>query len=624
MALFQVEHLSKSFGVLHLFEDINFSVNKGQKVGVIAPNGSGKSTLLKIIAGKETADSGEVIFQKDIKVSYLPQVSHFEEYPDILSACMSGIRPEVKEVINKYERAVALGETDTITVLMDEMDALGAWDVEQELSRLLSILKIDNPLRETKGLSGGEAKRIAIASVLLGDPDVLILDEPTNHLDPDIIEWFEEHLSARNIALLMVTHDRYFLDKVCDTIIEMDQGVLFTYEGNYSKYLIKREERMEQLSKEQQSLRNLYKRELEWMRRMPQARATKAKYRKDAFYETESKLKNIQQAEGPRLEASSVYIGKKIFEAKALSKSFGDKEVIKSFTYNFARRDRVGIIGPNGAGKSTLIRLILGYLSPDSGSIEIGETVRFGYFAQTPPDFPSGKKVIEVITDKSEKIKLGNGTELSAMQLLTRFLFPPARQQEYVEKLSGGELRRLQLCSVLMDAPNFLVLDEPTNDLDIPTLQILEEYLRDFDGCILIVSHDRYFMDNLTNHLFVLKGDGLVMDFPGNYTEYRLQQKNESKPASNKEVTGSVSPNTQKEKGTREKTRRSFKEQQEFLALEKEIPELEARKQELQEKMSSGSYSGPEIQEMGSEYEMIQNKLDEKELRWLELSELSA
>lgn len=621
MALFQVEHLSKSFGVLHLFEDISFSLNKGQKIGLIAPNGSGKSTLLRIIAGKETADAGEVIFQNDINVAYLPQVSHFEEYPDILSACISGIRPQIKEVISAYERAVSRGVSEDMTKIMDEMDALGAWDIERELSRLLSILKIENPLRTTQGLSGGESKRIAIASVLLGDPDVLILDEPTNHLDPDVIEWFEEHLSARNIGLLMVTHDRYFLDKVCDTIIEMDQGTLFTYEGNYSKYLLKREERMEQLSKEQQSLRNLYKRELEWMRRMPQARATKAKYRKDAFYETESKLKNIQQAEGPKLEASSVYIGKKIFEAKHLKKGFDGREVIKDFTYNFARRDRVGIIGPNGAGKSTLIRLILGHLRPDSGTIEIGETVRFGYFAQTPPDFDPKKKVIEVITDKSEKIQLGNGTQISAMQLLTRFLFPPARQQEYVEKLSGGELRRLQLCSVLMDAPNFLVLDEPTNDLDIPTLQVLEEYLREFDGCTLIVSHDRYFMDNLTNHLFVLKGDGEVKDFPGNYTEYRLQQKAEQKAPTTKETSQPTPP--LRERNQREKKRRSFKEQQEFSMLEQEIPELEERLQELQRMMSSGTYTGPEIQKMGDEYETLREKLDEKELRWLVLSELS-
>ncbi len=620
MALIQVEHLSKSYGVLRLFDDINFVVERGQRVGLIAPNGSGKTTLLRIIAGEESADSGVVVRQRDLRLAYLPQVSDFGAYPDILSACMSGIRPGLRDVIERYERAVKSNDPDRLTELMDEMDASGAWDVERELSVLLDKLKINDPLRSPKGISGGEAKRIAIASVLLDTPDVLILDEPTNHLDPDIIEWLEEYLSSANISLLMVTHDRYFLDKVCDTIIEMDGGIAYTYEGNYSKYLVKKEERMEQMSKEQQSLRNLYRRELEWMRRMPQARATKAKYRKDAFYETEAKLRHIKQAEGPRLETSSVYIGKKIFVASGLRKVYDGREIIKEFTYDFARRDRVGVIGSNGVGKSTLIKLILGEIDPDGGSIEVGETVRFGYFCQTPMNFPAGKKVIEVISEKAEKVQLGDGTYITAMQLLNRFLFPPSRQHDYVEKLSGGELRRLQLCAVLMENPNFLILDEPTNDLDIPTLQVLEEYLREFDGCLLIVSHDRYFMDNLTEHLFVLKGDGLVTDFPGNYSEYRLQQKVDVKSIVTKEETPST---PQKEKQQREKTRRSYKEQQEFAALEKDLPRLEQRLGELQEMMSSGVYDGLTIQKLGSEYEELRTLLDEKELRWLELSELS-
>lgn len=625
MSILQVEHLTKSFGPLELFGDLSFVINKGQKVGLIAPNGSGKTTLMRIIMGDETADSGSVTTRKDIRISYLPQGSDFSAYPDILSASMSGIRQEIGDAILSYEHAVRVGESDALARAMDRMDAVGGWQIEQELTALLSRLDISDPLASTQGLSGGQTKRIALASTLLGDPDLLILDEPTNHLDPDIIEWLEEYLRTRPVTLLMVTHDRYFLDQVCDTIFEIDGGLLYTYEGNYSLYLEKREARLEQMRSEQQSLRNIYRRELEWMRSTPQARSSKAKYRKDAFHETEEKLKEVRVASGPKLEARSVYIGKKIFEARGLSRSFGDKVIIRDFSYDFARHDRVGIIGPNGAGKTTLIRLIMGLLEPTSGTISVGETVRFGYFCQQVPDFPADKKVIDVITDKAEKITMPDGHSITAMQFLNHFLFPPARQQDFVEKLSGGERRRLQLCTLLMENPNFLVLDEPTNDLDIPTLQVLEEYLMDFDGCLLIVSHDRYFMDRLTEHLFVLEGDGRVQDFPGNYTEYRLacmSKEREQREKSNATLSGDTTSTKQKNKATQTKQKRSYKEEKEFLALTEQIPTLESELKSIEETMSAPDLPSDELIRVSERYARLKEELEEVEMRWLELSEL--
>lgn len=621
MAILQVENLSKSFGILELFHDLSFVINKGQKVGLIAPNGSGKTTLMRIIMGQETADSGTIAIAKDARTSFLPQNSDFSSYPNILSASMSGIRAEIREAIVAYEKAVRSGQTDEMGRAMDLMEAVDGWKIEQELTALLSQLNITDPLASTHGLSGGQSKRIALASALLGDPEFLILDEPTNHLDPDIIEWLEEYLSTHPITLLMVTHDRYFLDQVCDTIFELDDKVMYTYEGNYSLYLEQREARLEQMRSEQQSLRNTYRRELEWMRSTPQARSSKAKYRKDAFHETESKLKEVSTASGPKLEAGSVYIGKKIFEARHLSRSFGDKTIIRDFTYDFARHDRVGIIGPNGAGKTTLIRLIMGLLEPSSGTISVGETVQFGYFCQQVPDFPADKKVIDVITDKAEKIIMPDGHTITAMQFLNHFLFPPARQQDFVEKLSGGERRRLQLCALLMENPNFLVLDEPTNDLDIPTLQVLEEYLMNFDGCLLIVSHDRYFMDRLTEHLFVLEGDGMVRDFPGNYTDYRLTAKKKVKEDADKEID--KDNKTQRYRAPEKKNKRNYKEEQEFKSLTDRIPAIEAELKTIEEKMSDPSKTtSEELTKLSEEYSRLKDELEEGEMRWLELSEI--
>ena len=618
MAVLQVENLSKSFGILQLFEDLTFFIEEGQKVGLIAPNGAGKSTLLRILVGQEPADEGTITIPKETRVAYLPQQADFSSYPDILSACLSGIRPELRDAITQYEQAEKSQDSHALMQAMAQMDALDAWQITRELTALLDRLHLTDPTRSTKGLSGGENKRIALASVLLDSPGFLILDEPTNHLDPDVTEWLEDYLREKPVTLLMVTHDRYFLDQVCDTIIELDNHKLYTYEGNYSLYLEKRQERLNQMKAEQQTLRNIYRRELEWMRSTPQARSSKAKYRKDAFHETKERLQTTSTSRQPTLEsAGDVYIGKKIFEARNLCKSFGDKVVLKDFTYDFARRDRVGIIGPNGAGKTTFLKLIMGLLPPSSGEITVGETVRFGYFAQTPPTFSDDKKVIEVITDRAEHIMLGNGRSVSSMQFLNRFLFSPARQQDYVAKLSGGEKRRLQLCTVLMDNPNFLILDEPTNDLDIPTIQVLEEYLTDFGGCLLVVSHDRFFMDRLAEHLFVFTGDGTIEDFPGNYTDYRLQKKS-SAPRTNAGPTKVVTPKPRQER----KKKRSYKEQQEFEAIENELPELQAQLQAVADTMNSGTSDPEELTRLANQYSALKEEIDEKELRWLELSEI--
>lgn len=618
MSLLQVDSLSKSFGVLELFRDLTFFIEKGQKIGLIAPNGAGKTTLLRILVGEESADSGKITTMRDLKIAYLPQKSDFSAYSDILSASLSGIAPELQQVILEYETAVESGDANRLSHAIGAMDQHDGWHVEQELQALLSQLELGNPHRSTQGLSGGQSKRIALASVLLRQPDLFILDEPTNHLDPSTVEWLEGYLASSNAGLLMVTHDRYFLDQVCDTIMELDDKQIYTYEGNYSLYLQKRTERIEQMESEQSSLRNRYRAELDWMRRMPQARGTKAKYRKDAFEDLQGQLRHIPTQQGPRLDNDSVYIGKKIFEARGLSKSYGELEVIKGFDYNFARRDRVGVIGPNGAGKTTLIQLIMQEIEPTSGTIEVGETVRFGYFSQLTPAFTEGKKVIEVVTDIAEHVVGRSGAEHSAMQLLNRFLFPPKRQQDYVALLSGGERRRLQLCTVLMQKPNFLVLDEPTNDLDIPTLQVLEEYLSNFDGCLLVVSHDRYFMDRITEHLFVLEGNGKVRDFPGNYTDYRLTPKEEVvKPKVDKPE---IATRPEREK----KKKLSYKEQRELDELTDNLPKLEEKLKAIELKMNSGIATPQELVELGQQYADTKEELDMSELRWLELSEIEA
>ncbi|MDD7438780.1 MAG: ABC-F family ATP-binding cassette domain-containing protein [Bacteroidales bacterium] len=618
MSLLQVENLSKSFGVLELFSHLSFVIEKGQKIGLIAPNGAGKTTLLRMLVGEESVDSGEIITMKDLRIAYLPQKSDFSAYPDILSASLSGIAPNLQEVILEYEAAVESGVADRLSQAISAMDQHDGWHIEQELRALLSQLELGNPHRSTQGLSGGQTKRIALASVLLRSPDLFILDEPTNHLDPKTVEWLENYLSTSSAGLLMVTHDRYFLDQVCDTIMELDDKQIYIYEGNYSLYLQKRTERLEQMESEQATLRNRYRTELEWMRRMPKARSTKARYRKDAFEDLQGRLRSIPTQQGPRLESASVYIGKKIFEARGLSKSYDNLEIIKNFSYSFARRDRVGIIGPNGAGKTTLIRLIMQEIEPTSGTIEVGETVRFGYFSQLPPTFPEEKKVIEVVTDIAEHVVGRSGAEHSAMQLLNRFLFPPKRQQDYVSLLSGGERRRLQLCTVLMQKPNFLVLDEPTNDLDIPTLQVLEEYLSQFDGCLLVVSHDRYFMDRITEHLFVLEGEGKVRDFPGNYTDYRNTPKEDRASKQKGEKLEPV-----KQRPERDKKKLSYKEQRELEQLTALLPELEKKLWSIEDKMNSGVASPQELVELGALYAETKDELDLSELRWLELSEIA-
>lgn len=618
MSLLQVENLSKSFGVLELFSHLSFVIEKGQKIGLIAPNGAGKTTLLRMLVGEESVDSGEIITMKDLRIAYLPQKSDFSAYPDILSASLSGIAPNLQEVILEYEAAVESGVADRLSQAISAMDQHDGWHIEQELRALLSQLELGNPHRSTQGLSGGQTKRIALASVLLRSPDLFILDEPTNHLDPKTVEWLENYLSTSSAGLLMVTHDRYFLDQVCDTIMELDDKQIYIYEGNYSLYLQKRTERLEQMESEQATLRNRYRTELEWMRRMPKARSTKARYRKDAFEDLQGRLRSIPTQQGPRLESASVYIGKKIFEARGLSKSYDNLEIIKNFSYSFARRDRVGIIGPNGAGKTTLIRLIMQEIEPTSGTIEVGETVRFGYFSQLPPTFPEEKKVIEVVTDIAEHVVGRSGAEHSAMQLLNRFLFPPKRQQDYVSLLSGGERRRLQLCTVLMQKPNFLVLDEPTNDLDIPTLQVLEEYLSQFDGCLLVVSHDRYFMDRITEHLFVLESEGKVRDFPGNYTDYRNTPKEDRASKQKGEKLEPV-----KQRPERDKKKLSYKEQRELEQLTALLPELEKKLWSIEDKMNSGVASPQELVELGALYAETKDELDLSELRWLELSEIA-
>ncbi len=618
MSLLQVENLSKSFGVLELFSHLSFVIEKGQKIGLIAPNGAGKTTLLRMLVGEESVDSGEIITMKDLRIAYLPQKSDFSAYPDILSASLSGIAPNLQKVILEYEAAVESGVADRLSQAISAMDQHDGWHIEQELQALLSQLELGNPHRSTQGLSGGQTKRIALASVLLRSPDLFILDEPTNHLDPKTVEWLENYLSTSSAGLLMVTHDRYFLDQVCDTIMELDDKQIYIYEGNYSLYLQKRTERLEQMESEQATLRNRYRTELEWMRRMPKARSTKARYRKDAFEDLQGRLRSIPTRQGPRLESASVYIGKKIFEARGLSKSYDNLEIIKNFSYSFARRDRVGIIGPNGAGKTTLIRLIMQEIEPTSGTIEVGETVRFGYFSQLPPTFPEEKKVIEVVTDIAEHVVGRSGAEHSAMQLLNRFLFPPKRQQDYVSLLSGGERRRLQLCTVLMQKPNFLVLDEPTNDLDIPTLQVLEEYLSQFDGCLLVVSHDRYFMDRITEHLFVLEGEGKVRDFPGNYTDYRNTPKEDRASKQKGEKLEPV-----KQRPERDKKKLSYKEQRELEQLTALLPELEKKLWSIEDKMNSGVASPQELVELGALYAETKDELDLSELRWLELSEIA-
>ena len=582
-----VQHLSKSFGALQLFEDISFSIGEGQKVGLIAKNGTGKSTLLSILCGKEGYDAGDIVFRRDLKIGFLEQSPTFDPEETVLDACFNH-----------------QGDPEKVLKAKQVLTQLKIKDLEQPMGQL----------------SGGQQKRVALANVLLTEPDLLILDEPTNHLDLEMIEWLEGFLQRGNRTLLMVTHDRFFLDRVCSVILELDDRTIYTYRGNYAYYLEKRQERIDNRRAEIARANNLYRTELEWMRRMPQARGHKARYREEAFYELEKVAKQCLEERQLRLKASNVYIGSKIFEIQYVSKKFEDVVILKDFYYNFSRFEKMGIVGSNGTGKSTFIKMLLGLEPVDEGHIVIGDTVRFGYFSQEGLQFNEQQKVIDVITDIADYVELGGGKKLSASQLLQYFLFTPEQQYNYVYKLSGGERRKLYLCTVLMRNPNFLVLDEPTNDLDIVTLQILEEYLQDFPGCVIVVSHDRYFMDKVVDHLLVFKGQGEIKDFPGNYTQYR-----EWASLEENKTSSSSSTNTAGKPSYRHDDRRrlSYKEKREMEQLEKDIAALEEEKKKIEEALCGGTTEVEEITAMSKRLPQLNEELDEKSMRWFELSEVN-
>lgn len=622
----QVTNLTKSFGDKILFENISFGLHEGQRMALLARNGKGKTSLLNILSGKDTADSGNVIFKNDIQIAFLEQVPKLEGNT-VLDACFISDSRVVK-AISRYEYLVQLQKNKPDRFLqyaaefeqiLGEMDTLNAWNYESRIKQILGKLGIrdlDKPLSQ---LSGGQQKRLALAKALIMEPDLLILDEPTNHLDLVMVEWLEDFLKKSKMTLLLVTHDRYFLDRVCSDIIEIDNKTLYSYHGNYTYYLDKKEAQNANFNAEQKRLNSLYKKELEWMRRQPQARATKSQSRIDAFNRIEQNVKIRRENKDLKLDAQSVYIGSKIFEVQYVSKSFGDLKILDNFYYNFSRYEKMGIIGNNGTGKSTFLRMLLGEIPVDSGRFDIGESVRFGYYSQNGLNFDEGKKVIDIARDVAEIVEIGNGKKVTASQFLTHFLFAPEQQQSYVYKLSGGELRRLYLCTILMQKPNFLVLDEPTNDLDISTLNILEEYLRQFNGCLIVVSHDRFFMNKIVDHLLVFEGNGRIKDFPGNYSDYCLwkevQNVEVSETPVKKERIVSSLPNAKK--------KLSFKEKQEFEALEKEIENLEQEKSLIEKELASGALSNDDLTIKSIRFGEITQLIDEKTTRWLELSELA-
>lgn len=584
--ILDVQNVSKRFGAHELFANLSFSIAEGQKVGLIARNGTGKSTLLSILTGRESQDEGAIVYRNGIRTGYLEQEPVFNPDDTVLDACFNHQGDDEKIVKAK-----------------------------QILTRL-KIADLSQPMGQ---LSGGQRKRVALANALITEPDFLILDEPTNHLDLEMIEWLEGFLQRGNKSILMVTHDRYFLDRVCDVILELDDHTIYTYRGNYAYYLEKRQERIDNRRAEQARAANLYRTELEWMRRMPQARGHKAKYREDAFYELEARAHQRIEERQVRLKASNVYIGSKIFECQYVSKRFGkDKVILDNFYYNFARFEKMGIVGNNGTGKSTFIKLLLGLQRPDEGRFDIGETVKFGYYSQDGLQFDEQERVIDIITKRAEYIDLGGGRHLSASQFLQRFLFTPEEQYDYVYKLSGGQRRKLYLCTVLMENPNFLILDEPTNDLDIQTLQVLEEYLQDFPGCVIVVSHDRYFMDKVVDHILVFKGEGVIDDFPGNYTQYRQYSALQSK----EEAKADASVKEKKSYRNDSRRRMSYKEKREFEQLEKDIASLEQQQHEIEEALCSGTLSVEELTEKSRLLPKLKEEIDEKSMRWLELSEI--
>ena len=622
----QIDGLTKSFGDLVLFEDITFGIAQGQKVGLIAKNGTGKTTLLNIIAGKEDYDNGAVVFRNDLRVGYLEQTPVYPEGLTVLQACFYSPNETVR-LIAEYEEAMASDDHSNLEDILMRMDNLKAWDYEQRAKQILSQLKITNFDQKVEHLSGGQLKRVALANVLITDPELIVLDEPTNHLDLEMTEWLEGYLSRANISILMVTHDRYFLDRVCSEIIEIDRQQIYQYKGNYSYYLEKRQERMETMNTEVERANNLLRKELEWMRRQPQARGTKAKYRIDAFYELEKKAKQQRDNGNVNLDVKASYIGSKIFEAEHVTKSFGSIKIVEDFNYIFARYEKMGIVGNNGTGKSTFIKMLMGEVEPDSGRFDVGETVRFGYYSQDGLQFDEQMKVIDVVQDIAEYVDLGDGKKLGVSQFLNYFLFTPEKQHSYVYKLSGGEKRRLYLCTVLMRNPNFLVLDEPTNDLDIVTLNVLEEYLRNFKGCVIVVSHDRYFMDKVVDHLLVFRGNADLKDFPGNYTQYRdwkeVQDQLEKEAEAARQPKQTPAPEKNNRPQPEQKKKLTFKERKEFEALEAEIPQLEAEKTELETAMSSGTLSNDELMTKSERIAKVIEEIDEKTMRWLELSELA-
>ncbi len=634
MVYLQVENLTKSFGDRLLFENISFGIDQGQRVALIAQNGTGKTTLLNLLTGRESQDSGTITYRRDIRVGCLTQDPDFQPGMTVSQACFASDNNVVKAIAH-YENLIEShadnpAYSNEIQIAMANMDRLNAWDYEVRIKQILGKLNIHNLEQPVEQLSGGQQKRLALANVLITEPDLILLDEPTNHLDLEMVEWLEDFLNHSKMTILMVTHDRYFLDNVCTDILEIDQHQLFHYKGNYSYYLEKREARIANFNAETARAQNLYRTELDWMRRQPQARGHKSRSRIDAFYEIEQRAKQRIAEKQVSLGVKSAYLGSKIFEAQYISKAFGDYKILDNFYYNFSRYEKLGIVGKNGTGKSTFLKMLLGEVAPDSGRFDIGETVKFAYYSQSGIQFNDGMKVIDAVRQIAEEVDLGGGRKMSATQFLNHFLFPPEKQHDYIAKLSGGERRRLYLCTVLMRSPNFLILDEPTNDLDIATLNVLEDYLINFKGCVIVVSHDRFFMDKVVDHLLVFQGDCKIKDFPGNYTDYRqwreLKEEEERELKSQQSIVNRQQPTDKSDKSdstSNKKRKLTFNEKREYEQLTKDIESLETEKSELEAALASGTLSNDELITKSQRFQEIKDLLDEKELRWLELDELS-
>ncbi len=625
MVYLQVENLTKSFGDRLLFEDISFGIDQGQRVAIVARNGTGKTTLLNILTGRESHDSGTITFKRDLRIGFLPQDPEFRDGMSVLEACFASESDTVQAIAN-YERLLNSPRRtpqydDEVQCAMAEMERLHAWDYETRIKQILGKLDIHDLEKPVNQLSGGQQKRLALANVLITEPDLLLLDEPTNHLDLEMVEWLEELLNRSKTTLLMVTHDRYFLDRVCSDIIEIDQQKLFRYKGNYSYYLEKRDERIDNMNAETARAKNLYRKELDWMRRQPQARGTKAQSRIDAFHEIERRAQQRIEEKQLSLGVKSAYIGSKIFEAQYVSKAFGDYKILDNFYYNFSRYEKLGIVGKNGTGKSTFLKMLLGEIPPDSGRFDVGDTVRFAYYSQSGIRFDERDKVIDAVRAIAEEIDLGGGKKLTASQFLTHFLFPPEKQHDFIAKLSGGERRRLYLCTVLMRNPNFLVLDEPTNDLDIATLNVLEDYLIQFRGCVIVVSHDRFFMDKVVDHLLVFKGNCQIQDFPGNYTDYRQWCELKAAEQAENQAKTTQKPVAERPQRHEERKKLTFGERREFEQLSDEIEALETEKKAIETALSSGTLGNDELTRQSRRFAEISDLIDTKTERWLELSE---